>query len=155
MHWHQQLTKARLFCRCTQGAAAAELGLIAPLMLLMGVGIFDFGEAIFTDMEVQNAAQAGAQYAVANGFDAKAVSAAVQATTNFTSVSATPAPNQFCGCATNSGVNELSCNSTCTGGSSPGTYVTVSALGSYTTMIPYPGMPKSFSFSAQSTVRLQ
>jgi Flp pilus assembly protein TadG len=155
MRQRRPLTKTHLFCGCCRGVAAVELALIVPLLLLMGLALFDFGEAIYTKTEVQNAAQAGAQYAVAHGFDANSVSAAVQAATNFASVSASPAPNQFCGCATNSGVSQISCNSKCTDGSAPGTYVTVSALGSYQTMIPYPTLPKSFSFSAQSTVRIQ
>jgi Flp pilus assembly protein TadG len=155
MRPHPLFTKARFFCRCTQAVAAIEAALIAPLVLLMGIGIFDFGEAFFTEMQIQHAAQAGAQYAMAHGFDATSVSAAVTAATNFTSVSAVPAPNQFCGCATNLGVGQTSCTSTCSDGSAPGTYVTVSATGSYETMIPYPIIPTSFLFSAQSTVRIQ
>ena len=121
----------------------------------MGIGIFDFGEAIYVQVEVRKAAQAGAQYAIVHGFDTKSISTAVKAATTVATVSPTPSPNQFCGCATNSGISEIDCQSKCSGGSAPGTYVRVSAIGTYQTMIPYPTMPKNFSFSAQSTARIQ
>jgi Flp pilus assembly protein TadG len=147
--------KSSYFYNCTRAGAAVELAIITPVLLLMGIGIFDFGEAIYVKTEVQKAAQVGAQYALVHGFDAASLSKAVTAATTVTGVSATPSPNQFCGCATSTGVSEVDCKSKCSGGIAPGTYVTVSAIGSYQAMISYPLMPKSFSFSAQSTVRIQ
>jgi hypothetical protein len=106
-------------------------------------------------MQVQNAAQMGAQYAAVRGFDAAAISNVVTNATSYAGIAASPAPNQFCGCPSNTGVAVISCSSTCSGGASPGTYVSVSAQASYTPILPYPGVPATFTLTAQPTVRIQ
>ena len=68
---------------------------------------------------------------------------------------ANPAPQQFCGCPSDTGITALACNATCPDQSKPGAYVTVSAQGSYATILPYPTFPATFELSATSTARLQ
>lgn len=140
---------------CSQGVAAIEFAMISPIIILMGVAVFDLGEAIYRDMQVQNAAQVGAQYAFMHGFDAPSITGVVTSATGFAGISASPAPSQFCGCAAATGISNVSCNAKCSDGSAPGTYVKVSAQASYITIIPYPFIPPSFAFAAQSTVRTQ
>jgi Flp pilus assembly protein TadG len=137
-----------------RGALSIEFAVIAPTLVLMLIGVLDLGMGIYRKMQVQNAAQAGAAYAVLHGFTSSSIESAVTSATSF-GVSASPAPSEFCGCASSGGVTAATCGSTCSGGSSPGTYVTVSAQGTYTTLLPYPGIPNSYTLSAQSTVRLQ
>ena len=48
------------------GAALVELTLFAPMLLVGTVYILDYGLFFFKQMEVQNAAQASAQYAIVN-----------------------------------------------------------------------------------------
>jgi Flp pilus assembly protein TadG len=48
------------------GAALVEATVIAPILVVMGVYAADFGLAFYDKMEMQNAAQAGAQWAIAN-----------------------------------------------------------------------------------------
>ena len=140
---------------CVQGIAAIEFAFIVPVLLIMSIATFDLGEGAYRDMQVQNAAQAGAEYAIAHGFDATSISNAVKSATSFAGIGVSPAPNQFCGCASSTGISSVSCNSKCPNGLGPGTYVTVSTQGTYTTIIPYPMMPSSFTFKAQSTARIQ
>jgi Flp pilus assembly protein TadG len=138
------------------GAAAVEFAVIAPLLTAMLIFVTDLGLGFYRKMQVENAAQAGAQYAAVNGFSTSGVSSAVLAATNFSAISASPAPTQFCGCPTSTGVTAAaSCSSACSGGSAPGTYVTVSAQASYSTVFNYPGMASSYNFTAQATVRVQ
>ena len=139
----------------TRGVAAIEFAIIAPVFVLMLVCTVDMGMGFYRKMQVQNAAQAGAQYAAVSGFLASSISSAVVNATPFAGITASPAPSQFCGCASNSGVTNVACGSACPGGSSPGTYVTVSAQGTYTTLFAYPGIAGSFTFLAQPTVRIQ
>src|SRR5207237_10416757 len=101
----------------------------------------DRGLGIYRRLQVESAAQAGAEYAVARGFSQDGVSSAVTSATSYAGVSANPAPVQFCGCASVSGVTTATCGVPCPDTSGPGTYVTVSAQGSYTTLIPYPMFP--------------
>ena len=68
---------------------------------------------------------------------------------------ATPAPTQFCGCPGVSGIAVTACSSICSTGNAPGTYATVSAQGTYSTLMNYSIVPSSYTFNAQSTVRLK
>ena len=156
--------KARLtsLCGCVRaaakdvrGVAAIEFAVIVPVLLFMMVAIVDFGTAIYSDMEVQNAAQAGAQYAIAHGFNATSISSAVTNANNLPGMTVASGPTEFCGCATSTGVTTIACSSTCTGGSTPGTYVSLSARATYTTIVPYPLLPSSFTFTSPATVRIQ
>lgn len=137
------------------GVAAVQFGILAPVLVVMGICTIDLGTGIYRKMQVQNAAQAGAQYAAAHGFTASSISAAITNATAFSVISATPAPSQFCGCPTDSGVSSGSCGSTCPDGSVTGTYVTVGSQGTYNTILSYPLIPSSFAFVAQATVRIQ
>ncbi len=141
--------------RGIQGVAAIEFAVITPTLVLALICASDLGLGIYRHMQVQNAAQFGAEYAVAHGFDASAISAAVSAASNFPSLSVSPPPSQFCGCPTSGGVTIADCASSCPSGSSPGTYVTVSTQGTYKTILSYPSIPNSFTFSNQATVRIQ
>ncbi len=47
-----------------KGAAAVEFALLLPLLMILVVGILGFGQAYFTKIDLSNAAQEGARYAV-------------------------------------------------------------------------------------------
>src|SRR6266481_1940161 len=79
------------------GGALVEFTVFMPMLLAMAIYTMDFGLLTYSKMEVQNAAQAGAQYAIVNnGYDSTAISSAVTNATKFTAV--TPTSSQFCGC---------------------------------------------------------
>src|SRR3989338_7824363 len=63
----------------TNGAAAVEFGLIAPVLMIMIFGIVDYGLAMVNKMELRGAARAGAQYALGDSSDTAAIIAAVVA----------------------------------------------------------------------------
>jgi Flp pilus assembly protein TadG len=137
------------------GVASVELAIIAPLLTMAVICTADLGLGIFRNMQVQAAAQAGAEYAITRGFTQSGITTAVTSATSFMSIQAVPAPYQFCGCPTASGVTTASCNATCPDGSKVGAYVEVSAQGSYDTILPYPSLPSTFLFTAKSTARVQ
>src|SRR6516165_2344597 len=112
---------------------AVEFALIAPILVLMAISIADLGFGLYRAMQVQNAAQTGAEYAMAHGYDSTAISNAVVSGTTFTAIGATPAPSQYCGCATNTGVTAAVCTALCPSGAVPGHYVQVSAQATYKT----------------------
>jgi Flp pilus assembly pilin Flp len=141
--------------RGRNGAIGVEFALIATLLSAMLLPVVDLGFGIYRGMQVRRGAQTGAEYAMAKGFSASAISTVIRASTNFSSVTATPAPRSFCGCAGTSGVSEIPCNSVCPSGSTPGDYVTSSAQGSYTTVFPYPLLPKTFVYAHSATVRIK
>lgn len=141
------------------GVAAIEFAIVVPFLLFGLVGVVDLGIGIYRNMDVQNAAQAGAQYAAMNAsqsFNPSKVSAAVTNATPYASIAASPAPVQFYGCATTTGITSVSSGSTCSNGTTAGTYVTVSASATYYPNLLYSSFfPKSFALAAQSTVRIK
>lgn len=141
--------------RDTGGVAAIEFGLMIPLFSLMAVSVTDIGLAVYRKMQVENAAQAGAQYAIARGFDATGITNAVTSATNSTAITVSPSPVQFCGCPTSTGISTVSCGTVCIGGAQAGTYATVSAQATYYTLINYQFVADTYSYNAQSTARLQ
>jgi Flp pilus assembly protein TadG len=138
-----------------RGVAAIEFAVMAASLVLMMVCVVDIGMGFYRKMQVQNAAQAGAQYALLYGFEASSIANAVTGATSFSGISASPAPTKYCGCASTSGITSLSCSSTCADGSTPATYVSVSAQGTYDTILPYPLIPNSFALTEKSVVRVQ
>jgi Flp pilus assembly protein TadG len=138
-----------------RGVSAVEFSLIAPILIAATVGTVDLGMGFYRKLQVQSAAQAGAQYAELNGFNANNISSAITNATAYSGISASPTPTQFCGCASASGISVVACGSQCPGAIPAGTYVTASAQSTYTTIIPYPMIPNSRTLSAQSTVRIQ
>ena len=139
----------------TKGVAAIEFGIMIPLFGLMLVSAADIGLSVYRKMQIEAAAQAGAQYAMLRGFDSSSISGAVTSASNAAGITATPAPTKFCGCSTPSSVSTVACGTTCPGGQLAGTYTTVSAQASYTTLFHYQVVPAAYTHSAQSTVRLK
>ena len=131
------------------------------MLLAMAIYTMDYGLLTFSQMEVQNAAQAGAQYAVANNaYNSAAISTAVTTATKFTAVTATS--SQFCGCPAATSITFCSascttCNTGTCAATVQGLYVTVKAspITLYTPLIKYGLVAASYDISAQSTVRLR
>ena len=138
-----------------RGNAAVEFALVAPMLAASLVAMIDLGIGFYEKMEVENAAQAGAEYAVARGWSAASVANAVTASGTFAAISATPAPTQSCGCASGTTVAAAACGAVCPNGAAAGTYVTVNATAQYSTILSYPGLASPVTLSAQSIVRIQ
>jgi Flp pilus assembly protein TadG len=160
MHYLQEArrTLRRHFTRAvkdTTGVAAVEFAFMVPIFGLMLISVTDIGLSVYRKMQVEGAAQVGAQYAVVNGFDVNAISTAVTSASKATAVTATPSPTKFCGCLTGVSISTVSCGTTCPGGALAGTYTTVSARASYSTILDYLVVPVTYQYDAQSTVRLQ
>jgi Flp pilus assembly protein TadG len=136
------------------GSVAVEFSIAAPVLAIMFVPMIDIGMAVYQKMQVQDAAQAGVQYAMAHGWNSSSIQTAVTSATPL-SVSATPAPAKSCGCPDGSSFTAATCGSTCSDGQTAGNYVTVSAQATYTPLLPYPTMGSSVTLSAQATARIQ
>lgn len=144
----------RSLLRHCRGNAAIEFALLAPPLVLLAIGTGDYGFCVYEQMEVQNAAQAGAEYALKHGFGASAISTAITAATPL-SVTATPAPSESCGCPSGTSISSATCGTACASGAMAGVYVTANAQATYTTIVPYPGIANSYTLTASSTVRIQ
>lgn len=138
-----------------RGTAAMEFGLTVPLLLTLLMGVVELSFGIYEAMRVYDAVGAGAIYAGKNGWSASGISTAVTSASTTTGITATPAPVQFWGCPSESGVLSVASSSTkCSNGNSPGLYVQVQASISHSTILPYPGLSLPTTFTAKSVIRL-
>jgi Flp pilus assembly protein TadG len=134
------------------GTAAVEFGLFAPLFVLLLVGLTEIGFAMFGSMQVYSAVEAGALYAIRNGYNKAGIANAVVNSTNVSGIAATPEPDEICGCPTLAGIAEATCGTTCTGGAAVGRYIRINATLTRTTILTSSfGLPATLT--AQSIVR--
>ena len=88
--------------RAREGLGAIELGFIAPVLLTLFLGIIDFGMAFWQQMQIANAADAGAQWGMANAYNSSSITTVAQSATNLSTVNVSS--TNPCGCATSTGV---------------------------------------------------
>jgi len=135
------------------GVAAIEFSIIATMFVLMSITTADIGMGFYRKMQVQNAAQAGARYAMLKGLDTAGIVNAINLATRFEDIVAAD-PDVFYGCASAEGITPTYQNATCPDGETAGRYVTVSTQAAYMPILPIPLLPSSYNFQAQSTVRM-
>jgi Flp pilus assembly protein TadG len=143
--------------RAERGNAAIEFALATPILLGLLVPVADLGIAFSQQIQVQQAAQAGAQYALLHGYNSSAISNAVTAATKLPAVSVTSGyPKQSCGCPTGTTIDlTAACASTCANGETAGSYVIVNAQSAYNPVLPYSVLGSRTTLTAQATVRVQ
>jgi Flp pilus assembly protein TadG len=151
------------------GSAMIEFTLVAPLLTVMSIYTMDFGLLHYRQMQVQNAAQAGADWAMANHvFNAVAITAAVNNATNYTDITLptntlNPNPIVRCGCPLSGPPPALTftANSSpapcpvCAGGAAGGLYVTVLTQATWNSIAPYGLFGATRTLTAQATARIQ
>ncbi|MGH6841307.1 MAG: TadE/TadG family type IV pilus assembly protein, partial [Methylocella sp.] len=132
------------------GVAAVELALVSPVLVTGVLGAGELGITILRETQVNFAAQAGINYVIVHGFDATKISAAIVNATTYKGIYANPAPSQFCGCASATGVVTAACGSTCPGGFKAGTYVQVNSRAQFCPIIPNPWQGSTVILTAQA-----
>lgn len=148
----------RKLLRAEGGVSAVEFAIAAPILMALLVPVVDLGLAYSEQIQVQQAAQAGAQYASFHPWNSNSpttIANAVTAASTLSGITATPAPSQVCGCPNGSTITSATCNSTCTNGESAGYYVVVNAQLPYTPQLPYSVLGNSVTLTAQATVRIR
>lgn len=142
------------FLKKADGVAAVEFALIAPILILMVVGIYDFGMYMNTTMRMESSARAVAEY-IFQGGDEDNIEADVIMGGSL-NLSETDRQNlnvetEFI-CECNEGAS-ISCDSYCGAGDYRRRYLEVNMSMGHRTLIPYPGLPNPMSVNG--SVRLQ
>jgi len=153
------------------GAVAVEVGVLAPLLVILAIGIVDFGNLLNNDQALAAAARIGAEYArnspicqagiqVLNTppVNAACTTGIQNAMTNSMNygVGALTFPASFpltCEC---DDATSIACTSSCAAAARPAPnrlFITVSASQSFTPMIAWPGMPSAINGGTE--IRLQ
>lgn len=137
-----------------RGQSVAELALLLPILVLLLAAV-DFARLYYTWMAVTDAARVGAQYGAQSQAAAADVAGMEQAACgSMQDIPCAPGTNaiasSFCQC---SGAT-VSCSNP-----GPCTYlqhfVQVTTNASFSTVVPYPGIPKSVPISARVTMLVQ
>lgn len=162
--------RLRKLIAATGGAAAVEFAFVAAVLLVpLTIGVYDFGTALYYQMQVGNAARAGAQYINVNGYSAGdktsqpcsknnftcAVQAATPLGTNVTVTVASP----YCGCQNGSAFTAASFSPPCNGcptGQTAVTLAQVNASYTYYPIFSYLGFgpANGFNMTAATTALL-
>jgi Flp pilus assembly protein TadG len=136
-----------------------ELAIIAPLLLVGTLCAADLGRFALQKTWVTYAASAGAEYAVAHGFSASAITTAATSAAPVSGISASPAPSEYYGCATATGVTVSTNGATCPSGTSTGgtagQYVSVTTTMPFTALFSAAGISYPSSLAATAVVRIQ
>lgn len=125
------------------GGALVEMALMMPVLIAMLIGTAEFGTAMYTAIEVSNAATAGVQYgameASHSGQTTDIQNFAISDAPNITL--ATPVVSHSCICSDGSA---STCLATDCSGSHPETILTVETQATFSPVFTLPGLPSSF-----------
>ncbi len=143
--------------RDEHGASLVEVALLLPLFLLLLLAAVDFGRACYLEIEINGAARAGAVYGSRDPTDTTGMTTvALNAAPDVPGVSA-GTPTFVCECADGSnsisGSACLTAPPSCTDGLNWVYVVTVTVTGTYTPILPWPGIPSSMTFSSTASMR--
>jgi Flp pilus assembly protein TadG len=137
-----------------KGSALIEFSLVVTVMLLLALGVFDFGLAIQQGIQVSAAAHAGAEYGATEGNSndivgmQNAAAAAAPGISNFSSIAST-----WCTCSVTSGVT-VNCTTTlCNTYDLPIQYVQVQTTANVPILFRFTGLPLSIPLGGVSTLR--
>jgi Flp pilus assembly protein TadG len=135
-----------------RGQAVAELAIIAPLLLLLLVGLVEFGRYARMSILVSNAARAGVQYGAQNYVtaldDAGMQNAAQTDAESVAGISATS--SHYCTCADGTA---SSCQPTDCPSSHRLVYVQVDTRGTFTSMLHLPYVSPSLTVAGRAVMR--
>ncbi len=153
--WRSLTARWRDDARSDSGAAMVEMAVITPLLVVMTLGVGDFGRVLYTAITLSHAARAGAAYgAQGNGYagDAAGIQqSAEQDAQNITPIIVTS--QRVCECT---GGATVSCTtSSCGSYGAPKAFVEVTAARTFQTLVAYPFLPNTVALSRTARIRLQ
>lgn len=125
--------------RCDRGQALVELALIAPILIILMLGVIDYGRVYFAYVSVTNGARVGADYAAigpTQAADTAAIKAAALGDTG----------DLLAQSSTNPDVTVVTAND-----SQGRLYADVTMTYTFSTLFPWPGLPTSIN--VERTVR--
>lgn len=139
--------------RDEDGASLVELAFVLPLFPLLLFGALDFARAFYVSVEIAGAAQAAALYGSQNPTDTTGMQNAAQDDApNVPNLSVgTHSYGTECSDGTHYTAN-TSTMPTCTG--TTAVYrVNITVTGTYSPLIPWPGVPSSMSLTGAASMR--
>ncbi len=144
----------RLFARSDSGTAMVEFAILAPVFVLLLIGLIEVGRFAYFGILAANAARAGVQYGAQSTSTATQVNAikaaALQDGQNLSNWNVTPTVL----CAVNGATPTAAA---CSGAGVPVNtiyYVQVQVSGQFSSLLNYPGIPHSPTISGSAIMRV-
>lgn len=139
----------------THGNVTLEFAAIIPVLTLLAIGVFEFGQMAIAKSQIESAAKAGVQYGTLDHSAANNSAGMIQAALN--NIGATDqtfaiTARNFCSCPES---GELSCDEICADGAYSPMYVEVDVQTTKAFMFSYPGFPQSIDMSAVNRFRVR
>lgn len=142
----------RLASRC-DGNVAIELGFVIPLLILLAIGMYDFGRLALLQLSLTSAVRAGVQYGTQDVTSAADTNGMITATRNDAGDPALAvSARQFCTCP---GAGETACTATCPSGDFTLMYVDVAAEDQLAFLFKYPGIPSQKTVTSSARMRVR
>ncbi len=141
----QQIT--RRFVRCDRGVSAVEMALISPVLLIVFLGLMDYGIAVFDKMELNSSVRSGSQHALINSASLTAIQTTVIGSSNLGLTTSDVTVTSTCECSDGSSV---SCAGVCASDNIR-QYITITAAYSYVPIF----LPGNLNLSSTSIIRVQ
>ncbi len=139
----------RKFTRSDSGVSAVEMALIAPVLMIIFIGLIDYGIAIFKKIELTGSVRSGAQYALIKSTDMAAIQTTVINSSNLDPDNlVVDTPYKTCECS--DGTLDATCTVTCSTGTLRH-YVVISATYTY---VPF-FLPSNITLTNGSTIRVR
>jgi Flp pilus assembly protein TadG len=150
-HSRQSQSHDRAF---PKGQAMLELAGVLPVLALLLLAAVDFGRLYYANIEVSDAARAGAQYgsqsvitaADANGMKSEAVKAA-------SDLSGMTATAKQCTCMVSTTV--AACPTSYCASNPSATFVEVDTAATFQTVVSYPGIPHSMTLGGKAVMMVE
>ena len=139
--------------RSERGSAIAEMAVIAPLLLLLLIGVVEVGRYAHYSILVAGAARAGVQYGSQNLVTAADLAGMQTAALNDgqNDVSLRSTASQFCKCADGTA---STCLPTDCSASHRLVYVQVDAFGTFQSLLHYPGIRGAQALTTRAIMRV-
>jgi Flp pilus assembly protein TadG len=155
--WRHMLARIR---KCERGTPAVEFALVAPLLIVMLMGVLDFGLAVRAKSETEAAARAALQKAFGNMWDESAMTSAAKEALSTDpdiqdTLSLSSTPKCYCDDALAESGDTCTKDTTCGGGGRPEYYLTVDVTRSYDMLLNYFVISDTLNMTASATARTQ
>ena len=139
--------------RDERGGSLVEMAFVLPLFPLLLFGAVDFARAFYISDEIAGAAQAAAAYGSQNPTDTTGIQNAAQDDAPNVPSLSVGTPTSGCECLDGSHYGAV-CPTTATcGGNNTVQRVNVTVTGTYSPLIPWPGVPSTMRLSSSAAMR--
>ena len=135
-----------------RGSIAVEFALTVPLLIVIVVGLADFGRAFYDRMALETAARGAVQFARQYPHDIAGIRLAALNAGQLPAGVTVDVPAPFCECPNGASVG---CGSACPSGEGVLRFLSVTVREDFETLFPYPGMPSPLPLTGSAVIRVQ